>query len=174
MGFPCHNRLRMGEFPEAPFSVIGAHTGMPRPAKRHALHHHMNTNLIDASASVLLCTHYIVRPPEIFCKKIKRQWMLAFRHRIKNFIYLGIFEWNHRQNRTEQFMLYELVVFINRVNNRRRELLCFLNTRSAEINPASIFFRYLVAFRINRAGYQFRIFFIFFRLFTDLSDKFRF
>lgn len=43
----------VGEFPEAPLSVVGPHPGMADATERHALHHHMHANLIDAATAVL-------------------------------------------------------------------------------------------------------------------------
>ena len=52
---PCaahQHRRGVSKLAEAPLTVVGTHAGVTRPIEGHALHHQMNTHLIDAAASI--------------------------------------------------------------------------------------------------------------------------
>ena len=65
--------------------------------------------------------------------------MLSSCHDVKNFIDLAVFERNDGQNRTEQLVLYDLVVLVDRIQHGRRELLRFSDPFSAEIHAVAVF-----------------------------------
>ena len=46
------HRLRMRELTEAPLAVVRAHAGVTGAVERHALDHHVDTDLVDAYAAV--------------------------------------------------------------------------------------------------------------------------
>ena len=66
--FPSQNGLRVGKFAEPPFAVIRAHTGVSGSVEWYALDHHVDADLIDATAAVLLRPHHTVCPFLVFCK----------------------------------------------------------------------------------------------------------
>ena len=61
----------VGEFPEAPFAVVGAHAGVAGAVEGHALHHHVQADLVDAAAAVLLGGHDPLRPLDVLGEEVQ-------------------------------------------------------------------------------------------------------
>ena len=66
--------------------------------------------------------------------------MFALCHDSKDFVDLTVFVGNDGQDRTEQLVLYDIVVYVDRVQYGRGKLLCFPDPLSAEIYAVAILF----------------------------------
>ena len=64
--------LRVCELAETPFAVVCAHAGMACSVERHAFDHHMDADLVDATAAELLRLHDTVCPTHILREEIHR------------------------------------------------------------------------------------------------------
>ena len=62
--------LRVCELAETPFAVVCTHAGMTCSVERHPFDHHMDADLVDATAAVLLCLHDAVRPAHILREEV--------------------------------------------------------------------------------------------------------
>ena len=62
--------LGVCELAETPFAVVCAHAGMTCSVERHAFDHHMDADLVDATAAELLCLHDAVCPAHIAREQI--------------------------------------------------------------------------------------------------------
>ena len=62
--------LRMCELAETPFAVVCSHAGMTCSVERHPFDHHMDADLVDATAAELLCLHDAVCPAHILREQV--------------------------------------------------------------------------------------------------------
>ena len=112
-------RLRVRELAETPFAVIRTHAGVTGTVERYAFDHHVDTDLVDTSAAELLRLHDAVRPALVFGKHVHRQGMLAFGDGIHERIDFCIFVGYDGQERTEEFVLHDLLVLIHGIDDGR-------------------------------------------------------
>ena len=90
---------RMREFPEAPFTVIGAHAGVACAVEWDIFDHELQANLVDAAASVLLCGHDMLCPAEVFGEEIKRQTVLPICYGFHDAVDFAVRIGDNRQKR---------------------------------------------------------------------------
>ena len=110
---------RMREFTESPFSMICAHAGVTCSVERRPLDEQVQADFVDASAAVLLSLHGLFRPFDILGEQIQRETVFSFRDRIHQLVDLFILERYDRDQRAEQFMLDDVFIDADRIDDRR-------------------------------------------------------
>ena len=172
MRSPRQDGLRVREFPEAPFAVVGSHARVARAVERHAPDHHMDADLVDASAAELLRRHHALRPFPVFREDVHRQRVFPLRDDAEELFGLVVPERDDRKQRAEQFVPDDLLVDLHRIEDRRRKAVRLPVSRPAENDAVPVLLRQPFAFFIDGGRDQFRIVGVGLRLLADLPHEF--
>ena len=109
--------LGVGEFTEAPFAVVGAHAGVAGAVEGNALYHHVEADLVDAAAAVLLGAHHAVGPFHIPGEQIHGERVLAPGDDVHEGIGFGVLEGDDGEERAEELVLNDVLVNGNGVDD---------------------------------------------------------
>ena len=170
-GAAFEDGLRVRELAEAPFAMVGAHAGVAHTVEWHALHHHVDADLVDTSAAKLLRLHGTIRPSHVLREQIHGQWMLAVSDGLHQRIHFGILEGHHRQQRTEKLVPHDMLVLIDGEDEGGGVATRFAVALAAEDDAVAVFIRQRRAFVVCRRCDEFRVFRIGDRMLADLRRK---